>query len=598
MRRIELLAPARNLECGKAAIDHGADAVYIGPRRFGARAAAGNSVDDIAQLCSYAHQYGAKVYATVNTIIYDDEADEVRRLMDELDGVGVDAFLIQDLRLADMRHLTLHASTQTDNRTSERVAQLRRLGMKRVVLARELSLREIKAIHDDMPDMELEVFVHGALCVSYSGACYASQYCFGRSANRGECAQFCRLPFTLKDADGRALERNRHLLSLKDMCRISHLEELIQAGASSLKIEGRLKDVGYVKNVVSAYSQRLDEIIARNPCKYTRSSQGRCKYFFNPDLKKTFNRGYTDYFLNGRNANITSFDTPKAVGEPVGVVKETRNIMNGGERGASIVVAGVSAFANGDGLCFFNDNRELVGFRVNRVEGNRLHLLRMPDGLHKGMKLYRNHDAAFSKLLEGKTAERRIGLSMTLTTEGDYGFTLVATTETGRKESIRLDMEREPAKKNQKENITLQLQKLGNTPFVCDNVKIENNADNYFIPSSILSDARRRLIEKLLAGKKPLAQHLYENLKAELTDTTDACEPVEDASHMNARNPRLLMQCRHCLRFSLGCCVKNGGHKPRWKEPLRLELADGRTFPLEFDCRHCQMNVYSEEIKR
>ena len=253
MKHIELLAPAKNLECGIAAIDHGADAVYIGPQRFGARAAAGNSVEDIATLCEYAHQFGAKVYATVNTIIYDNEMADVRRLMHELYSVGVDAFLIQDLRLAsDADNTTspngynLHASTQTDNRSVERVRQLRDMGFARVVLARELSLEEISAIHKAVPDVELEVFVHGALCVSYSGACYASQYCFGRSANRGECAQFCRLKFNLKDADGRVVEHDRHLLSLKDMCRINNLEELLEAGAVSLKIEGRLKDAGYV----------------------------------------------------------------------------------------------------------------------------------------------------------------------------------------------------------------------------------------------------------------------------------------------------------------------------------------------------------------
>lgn len=596
MKHIELLAPAKNLECGIAAIDHGADAVYIGPQRFGARAAAGNSVEDIAALCEYAHQFGANVYATVNTIIYDNEMADVRRLMHELYGAGVDAFLIQDLRLAsDADNTTspngynLHASTQTDNRSVERVRQLRDMGFARVVLARELSLEEISAIHKAVPDVELEVFVHGALCVSYSGVCYASQYCFGRSANRGECAQFCRLKFNLKDADGRVVEHERHLLSLKDMCRINNLEELLEAGAVSLKIEGRLKDAGYVKNVVAAYSQRLDEIIDRHPGKYARASYGRSKYFFTPDLKKTFNRGYTDYFLHGRHNDIASLDTPKAIGQMVGKVKEVR-----GDKGGSVVVAGSASFANGDGLCFMNDRRELVGFRVNRVEGNRLHLLRVPEGLRKGMTLYRNHDEAFIKLLAGKTAERRIRLSMTLCLTEKGEIRLCADTETGSHASVTLDVEPQEAQKNQRENIIRQLQKLGNTPYACADVKIEDNIDNLFIPSSILTEARRLLVDMLMSsvkGIQPTAQSMT-------NCPSDICETVENIDHLNAQNPSLLMQCRHCLRYTLGYCVKNGGRRPQWKEPLRLELGDGRLFRLEFDCRKCQMNVYSEELRR
>ena len=256
LTKLELLAPAKNLECGIAAINHGADAVYIGAPRFGARAAAGNSISDIRQLCVYAHRYGASVYVTVNTIIYDDELDDTRQLLQELNEAEVDAVLVQDMALLSLapQQLSLHASTQTDNRTPEKVRWLRSLGFRRVVLARELSVDEIREIHRQVPDVELEVFVHGALCVSYSGLCYASQHCFSRSANRGECAQFCRMPFDLLDADGHELEHQRHLLSLKDLCQISHLEELIEAGATSFKIEGRLKDVTYVKNVVIPFS--------------------------------------------------------------------------------------------------------------------------------------------------------------------------------------------------------------------------------------------------------------------------------------------------------------------------------------------------------
>ena len=287
MRKLELLAPAKNLACGIAAVDHGADAVYIGAVRFGARVAAGNSVDDIRQLCDYAHQFGVKVYVTVNTIIYDNELEATRQLIEQLYEARVDAILVQDMGLLKMQlpPIALHASTQTDNRTIEKVKWLRSLGFRRIVLARELSVDEITAIHQQVPDVELEVFVHGALCVSYSGQCYASQCLFGRSANRGACAQICRMKFDLLDADGNELEHQRYLLSLKDLNQYAHLEELIQAGACSFKIEGRLKDITYVKNVVAAYSQKLDAIIAKHPQEYCRASQGHCTYSFTPNMK-------------------------------------------------------------------------------------------------------------------------------------------------------------------------------------------------------------------------------------------------------------------------------------------------------------------------
>lgn len=344
MRKLELLAPAKNLECGKAAIDHGADAVYIGASKFGARASAGNSLDDIRELCLYAHQFGAKVYVTVNTIVYEDELEDTRALLRALTEMRVDALLVQDMAVLDllpkdMKPLpALHASTQTDNRTAKKVAWLHGLGFERVVLARELSLAEIKTIHQTVPDVQLEGFVHGALCVSYSGVCYASQYCFQRSANRGACAQFCRMKFDLIDAQGREIEHQRHLLSLKDLCQIDHLEEMADAGICSFKIEGRLKDVEYVKNVVSAYSKRLNSIIEKRGDDYRRASLGQVTYYFEPDLKKTFNRGYTDYFLHRRQPYIYSPDTPKALGEYVGKVKEIRR--------GSFNVAGTASFAN------------------------------------------------------------------------------------------------------------------------------------------------------------------------------------------------------------------------------------------------------------
>lgn len=592
MRKLELLAPAKNLECGIAAIDHGADAVYIGAQRFGARAAAGNSIDDIRQLCDYAHQFGAKVYVTVNTLVYDEELPAVQQLFQQLIQIQVDAVLLQDLSLiphtvsADgTKALTLHASTQTDNRTTEKVAWLKDLGFKRVVLARELSIDEIAAIHRDIPDMELEVFVHGALCVSYSGICYASEHCFGRSANRGECAQFCRMKFDLLDADNQLIEHNRYLLSLKDLCQIDNLEQLIEAGAVSFKIEGRLKDVGYVKNVTAAYSQRLNQIIARHPDRYCRSSKGVVTYTFTPNLSKTFNRGYTTYFANGRQPDIASFDTPKAIGEYVGYVKEIR--------GNSFNVAGTAQFANGDGLCFINEQRELEGFRVNRADKNRLFPQKMPSRLHPGMRLYRNNDQEFERIMARPTAERKIPVTMSLSATPD-GFALTMNGAT-----VTLSCEHQEAEKPQRDNIVRQLTKLGGTPYSCTEVDMPEDF-NYFIPSSKLSELRRMVVEEV---------RRYEGFRGD--EGFRGCGGTEVREHENSETsaetilvpsyPRTLappspplMQCRHCLRYALGYCVKHGGKRPTWREPLTLQLGDGQRFRLEFDCRNCQMNVYAD----
>ena len=484
IQTLELLAPAKNLECGIAAIDHGADAVYIGADHFGARAAAGNSTDDIARLCSYAHQFGARVYVTVNTIVYDNEIDSVRRLLKRIGEAGADAILVQDMALVSMLSdigLEMHASTQTDNRTADKVEWLRGLGFKRVVLARELSVDEIAEIHAKHPDVELEVFVHGALCVSYSGQCYASQYCFQRSANRGECAQFCRLKFDLVDAEGKVIEHDRHLLSLKDMCQIDNLERLAQAGAVSFKIEGRLKDVAYVKNVTAAYSRRLDEIVAAHPDKYRRASFGRVDYGFESDLRKTFNRGYTTYFADGRQPDIFSPDTPKALGEYVGKVKEVKR--------QCLTVSGVASFANGDGLCFINADRQLEGFRVNRAEGNHLYPSSMPRNLRQGVALYRNNDQQFERLLSRPSAVRRLSITMSLSAT-ESGFALDVATEDGRKARVEAKAEHTVAQKPQHENIVRQLSKLGTTIYDCTNITIPDDFP-WFVPSSLLAQMRR-----------------------------------------------------------------------------------------------------------
>lgn len=652
MRTLELLAPAKNLECGIAAIDHGADAVYIGAPRFGARAAAGNSLDDIRQLCRYAHQYQAKVHVTVNTIIYDSELNDTLDMIRDLQEAGVDALLLQDmgvlyalqgkgLSAVDFTWTReLHSSTQCDTRSAEKVKWLQSLGFNRAVLARELSVKEISDIHQAVPDMDLEVFVHGALCVSYSGVCYASERCFGRSANRGECAQFCRMKFNLLDSDNKEIEHQRHLLSLKDMCQIDNLEALADAGACSFKIEGRLKDAGYVKNVVSAYSQRLDEICRKHPQKYARPSFGRPRYEFEANLKKTFNRGFTNYFLKGRQPDIASFDTPKAIGEFVGKVKEIR--------GNSFNVASIASFTNGDGLCFINDEHELEGFRVNRAQGNRLFPLKMPMNLRPGMGLYRNNDQAFEKILAGKTAERKIPVRITFSLydeDGHCGFSAEAQYVSeqgigwGSDDSNYLGkgivaFEHNPAQKPQHDNIVRQLSKLGGTIYECREVEIKNQADNYFIPSSVLTELRRNLMEdieknadisssvKAVSGSLSSAEDGLQESKVKvwqreygkygylynianksahefykqhgMNHTENAFELSKTSFQGTKTDESLIMQCRHCIRYSLGYCVKRGGRKPTWKEPLYLELGDGRRFRLEFACNVCQMNIYSD----
>ena len=607
MRTLELLAPAKDLIGGKAAIDHGADAVYIGASRFGARAAAGNSVEDIEQLCIYAHQFDAKVYVTVNTILYDDEWLDTQDLLAQLKQVGVDAILVQDMSLVDNCPLPLHASTQTDNRTAEKVAWLHSLGFQRIVLARELSIDEIRTIHQKVPEVELEVFVHGALCVSYSGLCYASQYCFGRSANRGECAQFCRMKFDLVDADGTLIENQRHLLSLKDMNQFANIEKLAEAGACSFKIEGRLKDVTYVKNVTAAYSQQLNRLIANHPDLYRRVSKGRCVYQFEPDLNRTFNRGYTDYFAFGRQPDISSFDTPKAIGQYVGTVKSVK-----GTRAFSI--EGKTELVNGDGLCFMNDRRQLEGFRVNRVESRHfsghlelmLYPLKMPEALRPGMKLYRSQDQYFDQLLSKPTAERKIPITMALH-ETQEGFSLFIDGN----EMAAISHPHEIAKSSQRENIGRQLTKLGDTPYTCSHVSMPDYF-NFFIPSSRLAELRRLAIDAF--SKRTRARinnirckdgvrvptyslsYLYNisNKRSESFYRSKGLENTENAFELKVPAHPLLMQCRYCLRYTLGYCVKNGGKHPQWHEPLSLQLSDGRKFPLEFDCRNCQMNVYAE----
>ena len=617
MREIELLAPARNAEIGIEAINCGADAVYIGAPAFGARHAAANSVADIARLVEYAHRYGVRVYVTLNTILYDSELEQARKLACQLADVGVDALIVQDMAYGEMNlPLPLHASTQMDNRTAQDVCLLHKLGYEQVVLARELGLDTIDKIHKACPEARLEAFVHGALCVSYSGRCYASQHCFGRSANRGECAQFCRLAFDLEDETGRKLLKGKHLLSLRDMNRSRHLEAMLDAGISSLKIEGRLKDLNYVKNVVAYYRKELDSVLARRKADYRRSSYGETHLDFVPDLAKCFNRGYTDYFLTSHNADVSSIDTPKYVGEPVGRVKEIRR--------GSFTVSGMASFHNGDGLCYFNSDGKLEGLRVNRVENNRLYPYPFPKSLVEKTALFRNRDVAFEQAVERPTAPRTIGVDISLRDVAD-GYILEITTESGRRVLLEKQAEKTLARTPQADRIRKELSKLGDTFFKANSVETDL-ADNYFIPVSFVAQWRRELVGLLLRemtqrrSKESACGQLSHTAILPVEGDLDFCANVSNklAREFYSRNgvgqiepafevaePRgedgrvVIMTCRHCVKYTLGLCVKNKsgmfGHKTlRGQHQYRLSLPDGRKFPLDFDCRSCEMKVLAE----
>ncbi len=601
---IELLAPARNVETGIAAIDNGADAVYIGAGSYGARQAAGNSIEDIKRLVDYAHIFGAKVYVTLNTIISEEDISDVEELIVKLYSIGVDALIIQDLGILEMNipPIPLHASTQMDNRTPEKVAFLSKAGLPRVVLARELSLEEISAIHNAVPGVEIEAFVHGALCVSYSGQCYASQHCFGRSANKGECAQFCRLPFDLVDAEGSIIARQKHFLSLKDMNRSAYIEQMMDAGVVSFKIEGRLKDVSYVKNITAHYRKQIDAVLAGRP-QYVRSSFGGSELQFVPSPYKSFNRGFTDYFLSGKRGDISSFDTPKSMGEPVGRVRVVSRQFFTMQEGAG--------FNNGDGVCFIGNDGRLHGFRINRVDGARIFPQSMPP-LFPGAMLYRNSDIAFERELARPDAPRRLSLSLYFGECAD-GFTLSAKDESGVEVSLSVPFAKEEARKPQSENIKNQLSKWGNTPFVADKVDV-NLSKEWFVPSSLLSDIRRKVCDALIEEHKKqyareernvlptshpyveselsylgnvsnsLARKFYKRHSVEKISPAFEVEPVAGVP---------IMYCKHCIKYSLGWCSKSG-ERHCYREPFFLLSGDGRKFRLQFDCAYCMMKVIAE----
>ena len=601
-KTIELLSPAKDADTGIAAVGHGADAVYIGAPKFGARAAAGNSVADIARLVEYAHRYYARVYVTLNTILYDNELEEARRIAQQMYDIGVDALIIQDMGLLsiDLPPIPLHASTQCDNRTVEKVKFLERCGFSQVVLARETPISLMREIAANTT-VALEAFVHGALCVSYSGQCYMSAAVTGRSANRGECAHMCRLPYTLTDAEGRVVLRDKHLLSLKDFDASAHLCEMIDAGISSFKIEGRLKDVQYVKNITAYYRQRLDALLGsdvRRP-----SSSGTTRLFFTPNPQKTFYRGATDYFLAGRHRGMSSPDTPKSLGEPVGTVA--------GIAANSLTVSTDKAFANGDGLCFLDRDGHFSGFRVNRAEGNRLFPLKMP-AVTRGTRLFRNADMAFEHVLSGKTSDRRIAVSVTLS-ETPEGFRLSVTDEDGISASVCAAEDKAMASNPDRamSSYREQLSRLGDTPFAAREINISFRTP-WFIPISKIGRWRRELADALIAereARRPRqsagraecdmpfpSQSAHLDYRANCANRASeqfylrhGIESVSPAFEIVPTTDAELMRTKYCLRYELGACLKEGGGT-RCKEPLYI-TSGGVRFRLAFDCTRCEMTV-------
>lgn len=617
MSRIELLLPAKDLSTGKTAINYGADAVYIGASAFGARQAAGNSLHDIEELVRYAHLYGSKVHVTVNTLLYDNELEGARKLLWELYNIGVDAVLIQDLGLLklDIPPIALHASTQCHNHSVERIQFLEKLGFTRAVLARETDLETIQQIHNQT-NIELEAFVHGALCVSYSGQCYISRMMTGRSGNRGECAQICRTRFDLQDANGKTLVRNKHLLSLKDMCRADYIEAMLKAGIVSFKVEGRLKNESYVKNVTAFYRQKLDAILNGNN-DYQRVGSGTTRFFFTPDLHKTFNREYTSYFLDGHREKIASFDTPKAIGEPIGALiqrngkyfvepqySKTSSLSSpdGGKKLGSAIV-------NGDGLCFINADCELEGFLVNGVEGNRI-IPQKPLSSFTKVALYRNIDKNFEKVLSGKTAERKIAVVVHFEEIAD-GVRLTMTDEDGCTAFVEEGVELVPAQQPEKmaETLRTALSKLGATPYEARTVSLPKCTA--FLRAGFVNELKSRVVERLTAVRvahfhpqdslleycpEPLFQHAdyLRNITNEahksVYEDFGAKEIEYGLDKTEAYTGKTVMTCKYCLRHELGWCSRNPSEKC---PPQPLYLVSGRfRFRLEFDCGKCVMKVF------
>lgn len=603
MRKIELLAPAKNLETGIAAINCGADAVYIGCEKFSARSAAGNSIKDIQKLIKHAHLYRAKVYAALNTILYDNELEEARKLITVLYNSGIDAVIIQDMGILEMGipPVPLHASTQCDNYDIERIKFLDKTGFPRIILARELDLGQIKEIRRST-GCELEVFIHGALCVCMSGRCYMSAAMGGRSANRGECAQPCRKSYNFTDADGRIISEAKYPLSLKDLNLTVYLEELIRAGVDSLKIEGRLKDINYVKNVVSHYRNSLDKILEGGN-DVVKSSSGKVFHDFQPDTDRTFSRGYTEYFINGRKTKISSPDTPKSLGKFCGTVTETGNNWFRLKTSEKII--------NGDGLVFFNRENSLSGIKVNNTEAGRI-IPRDLNGIYKGAFVYRNHDAKFEKILSRSRTVRKIEVEMVLT-EAETGYNLTITDEDGYNATAIVQAQKEFIHSGKTDDalIKKQLSRLGSTVFSVTDIKIIFT-DNYFLSASILNDLRQKAVEVLI--EKRLKDYKIPDIIIKQTDNpyprrqidyrhnvsnylaekfykrhgVDKIEKAFETSEKEISGP--LMTTKLCLKYENNLCPVYNKKTSVFTEPFYL--SDGRfMFKLEFDCKNCIMLI-------
>jgi collagenase-like PrtC family protease len=604
MKTIELLAPARDLTCGQAAVLCGADAVYIAADRFGARGGAGNPIGDIERLVSFAHPYRVRVYATVNTILNDSELPEAAELIRRLYEAGVDAVIVQDMGLLemDLPPIPLVASTQTHNTSWQKVLFLEKVGFQRVILARELSLDEIREIRQ-RTSVELECFVHGSLCVSYSGQCYLSYAMGGRSGNRGECAQPCRKSYSLADVAGKVLAKNRYLLSLKDLNLSEHLMSLIEAGVTSLKIEGRLKDAGYIKNIVSYYRRKLDDVLPL--CDAKRSSSGRSFISFVPDPGRTFNRGYCNYFIEGRTKNILSPDTQKSTGEQIGKVLRTKE--------GSFALEGGSNLRSGDGICFFDDGRNLRGTLINRVSGEDI-FPESPAGIRAGTLIFRNLDVAFERELRGAREDRRISLRLFLGEEAS-GIVLTAEDEDGLRASIILPPPGEISRNQEKaeEQIISHLSRLGGTEFQAEECIISLNPLPHFSLKA-LNEARRALVEELRRKREEsypgkTAVHAGNdfpfpeknltfrgnvlNSKAEKFYRRHGVETIERAAESGlSLRGRVVMTTRHCLKAHFDLCPKsNRKDAVVFEEPLFLVDEKEKKHPLRFDCEECRMEI-------
>ena len=607
MRALELLAPARTADIGVAAVDCGADAVYIAGPAFGARQAAGNPVEDIRRLCDYAHRFGVRIYVTFNTLVYEEEIPQARRLLQELQDAGVDALIVQDAAVTRLapEGLILHASTQCAIRTPEKARFTESLGYGRLVLERELSLEQIRAIREAV-DAELEVFVHGALCVCYSGQCYLSEHLAGRSANRGACIQACRSLYDLEDADGHVLARNKALLSLKDFNLIHRLEDLAEAGADSFKIEGRLKSISYVRNVVRAYSDALDALVRRYPDRFRRASFGTLRGGFKPDLRKTFNRDYTELFLDGKRGEWSSMEAPKSMGEYIGIVERLRP-------GAVAVKPADPGLMlhNGDGFAFVGRDGEIVGFRGDVCEGFTIRC-KPVEGLKEGMRLYRNIDADFERKLEADRPVREIGVTVRVRICNRprpviSRLEAEAVSEDGRTASVTFPTPSDEARDKERmlETVRAQLAKRSDI-YAFSVAGVEADGPVPFMPASFLNGIRRQLAEALDAqpvAMLPLRKGAIrpDPAPATLTYKDNIANSVareiyrergtlqmEDAYELTHRDGVEFMRTKYCLRHELGLCPKQRlGTRP---DPLYL-LNNGRRLRLDFDCRACEMTV-------